>query len=86
MSDSLAKFAASLGASVMKSKSKMKIETQDYSYSCGDGCCYNYGTILFIDGKQIENREFSSSGDAYEYVLTEILGYEVDYMEGDHEE
>lgn len=62
----------------------MKIETQDWSYTCGDGCCYNYGTTLYIDGNEIEDRTFSSSGDAYEYVLTEILGFEVDTIEPSH--
>lgn len=64
----------------------MKIETQDYSYSCGDGCCFNYGTILFIDGVQLDGMEFTGSADAFEYVLTQILGHEVDCLDGDHEE
>lgn len=64
----------------------MLIETQDYQYSCGDGCCLNWGTILFIDGKRVEGREFSGSSDAYEYVLTVLLGHDVDYMEGDFDE
>ena len=63
----------------------MKIETQDWSNTCGDGCCYNYGTTLYIDGKEIEERTFSSCGDAYEYVLTELLGIEVDVMQSNHE-
>jgi len=63
----------------------VKIETQDWSYTCGDGCCYNYGTTLYIDEKEIEDRTFSSCGDAYEYVLTELLKCEVDVMQSDHE-
>jgi hypothetical protein len=64
----------------------MKIETKEWDYTCGDGCCYNWGVSLFIDGKQIEDREFSDVASAYEYVLVEILGNEVDYIEKEYEE
>jgi alanyl-tRNA synthetase len=58
----------------------MKIETKDYYWECGDGCCSEYGTILFIDGKEIEDRRFGDTRDAYLYVLEEMLGHEVDYI------
>ena len=64
----------------------MKIETEDYVWECGDGCCTQYGTYLYIDGKKLEDREFSSSGDAYLYVLQEMLGHEVDYIYNEDEE
>ena len=64
----------------------MKIETQDYVWECGDGCCTQYGTYLYIDGKLLEDREFSSSGDAYLYVLQELLGHEVDELYEDEDE
>jgi hypothetical protein len=63
----------------------MKIETKDYFYECGDGCCTQYGTMLYIDGKLLEGREFFSSGDAYQYVLEEMLGHQVDYIYEDEE-
>lgn len=63
----------------------MKIETEDYVWECGDGCCTQYGTYLYIDGKKLEDREFSSSGDAYLYVLQEMLGHEVDYIYNEDE-
>ena len=63
----------------------MKIETEDYVWECGDGCCTQYGTYLYIDGKKLEDREFSSSGDAYLYILQEMLGHEVDYIYEDEE-
>lgn len=64
----------------------MKIQTKDYFWECGDGCCTQYGTYLYIDGKLLEDREFSSSGDAYLYILQEVLGHEIDELyEGEHE-
>ena len=32
----------------------MKIETKEYEWSCGDDCCYEWGTILYLDGKEVE--------------------------------
>lgn len=64
----------------------MKIETEEYMWECGDGCCTQYGTYLYIDGKKLEDREFSSSGDAYLYVLEEMLGHEVDFIYNEDEE
>lgn len=63
----------------------MKIQTKDYFWECGDGCCTQYGTYLYIDGKLLEDREFSSSGDAYLYILQEVLGHEIDKLYEDEE-
>lgn len=30
-----------------------EIEYKDWEYTCGDGCCYEYGTNVFINGYQI---------------------------------
>jgi hypothetical protein len=56
----------------------MKIVTKDYHWECGDGCCTEWGTILFVDGKEVEDRRFMVAEDAYRYVLEELLGHEVD--------
>ena len=58
----------------------MKIVTKDYHWECGDGCCKEWGTILYIDGKKIEDRQFMDSEDAYRYVLEELLNHEVDMI------
>jgi hypothetical protein len=59
----------------------MKIETKEYFYQCGEpGCCSEYGVILYINGKQVTDRSFATEGDAYEYVLTNVLGHEVDFI------
>jgi hypothetical protein len=61
----------------------MKLETKEYFYECGDGCCTEYGTILYINGKEVEDRRFGSNTDAYRYVLEEVLGHEVDYIDAE---
>ena len=59
----------------------MKIETKDYYWECGEpGCCSEWGTILYIDGKEVSGRRFGSDSDAYIYILEELLGHEVDYI------
>lgn len=58
----------------------MKIETQEYFWECGDGCCTQWSTLLRIDGCLVEDREFTSTGDAYRYVLETVLGHEVDEL------
>jgi hypothetical protein len=65
----------------------MKIETKDYYWECGEpGCCSEYGTILYIDGKQVTDRSFSSECDAYRYILEELLGHEIGYIDDEEEE
>ena len=63
----------------------MKIETKDYHWECGDGCCSEFGTILYIDGKQVEDHKFTDAADAYYYVLEKLLGHEVDFINEDEE-
>jgi hypothetical protein len=64
----------------------MKIETKDYYWECGEpGCCSEWGTILYIDGKEVSDRRFSSDSDAYRYVLEEILNHEVDCIYDDEQ-
>lgn len=58
----------------------MKIVTKDYHWECGDGCCEEWGTILYIDGKEVEDRRFMDAEDAYRYVLEELLNHEVDMI------
>jgi len=57
----------------------MKIEAKEYYYSHSCGCCSDWGVTLFIDGKEVEDRTFTSVADAYEYTLEKILGHTVEY-------
>ncbi len=34
-------------------KQKLEINLNEYGYSCGDGCCYNYGTITTVNGVEL---------------------------------
>jgi len=64
----------------------VKIKLEEWQYQCGDGCCDNYGTYLYVNGKKLEhpNPEIYDNGylgqdvsTALEAVLKE-LGYEVE--------
>ena len=55
----------------------MRIETEEMLWECGDKCCTEYGTVLYIDGRQVEDCEFSNEAQALRYVLEEVLGHEV---------
>lgn len=57
----------------------MKIEAKERYYDRSCGCCSDWGVTLVIDGKEVEDRTFSSATEAYEYVLEEILGHTVKY-------
>jgi len=64
----------------------MKIVTKDYYWTCGAGCCTEWGTILYIDGKEVEDRRFMDAGDAYRYILEELQGHDVDCIYEDEPE
>lgn len=54
----------------------MKITLKEWSHECGDGCCYDWGVTLTVDGI-IVDQDFSSEAAALTHVL-ETLGHEVD--------
>jgi hypothetical protein len=57
---------------------EIRIELKSWDYTCGDGCCYEWGTSCKIDGVEIDNIPFSNANDvanALQVVLTH-LGYE----------
>lgn len=58
----------------------MQIKTKEYHYTCGEpSCCDEWGVILYVDGAEIEDRRFAT--DAYRYVLEELQGHTVDYID-----
>lgn len=60
----------------MKQKEKLKIELKEYSYSCIDGCCHNYGTIVKVSGHEMPYRNQDT-----ETILRQVLehlGYDVE--------
>lgn len=36
------------------SESVVKVHAEDWHYTCGDGCCDDWGTDIFIDGKKVD--------------------------------
>jgi hypothetical protein len=56
---------------------KLNLRFEDWDYRCGDGCCYEYGTDIFINGKKVDFSGGGSMEQAVEAVLTH-LGYKVE--------
>ena len=57
-------------------KEKLKIILEEYDYECGDGCCSDYGTKVFVNGVEMPYRNQDT-----ETILTQILehlGYTVE--------
>ena len=45
------------------------IRTKDYSYECGDGCCYEQGIDVFVDDERL------CSVPALEYAIEDLFGH-----------
>ena len=58
----------------MKKTDELLIELEDWDSTCGDGCCYNYGINIFINGEQIEDEDGSNPHQLLTAVLNK-LGY-----------
>lgn len=55
---------------------KVNIKLIDWDSECADGCCYDYGVKVFVDGVEVANTD----GDR-EVILIAVLkhlGYEVE--------
>lgn len=63
------------------SDSVLNINLTDYGYSCGDGCCYNYGTVTKVNGVELPCHN-QDVGTILSQVL-EHLGYKVEIEYGD---
>jgi hypothetical protein len=65
---------------------KVKIKLEEWDYTCGDGCCFSYGTKIYLNGKELENPdpEVHDNSDVGSSVITSLLavlkelGYEVE--------
>jgi hypothetical protein len=64
-------------------KKKVKLATQDWSYTCSDGCCYEYGQRLYVNGKELEHVDIHE--DPHEAITKVLkqLGYVVEWEEMD---
>lgn len=55
------------------------IRTKDYSYECGDGCCYEQGIDVFVDDERL------CSVPSLEYAIEDLFehfGIDVDFYHG----
>lgn len=61
----------------------MKLRIYDNSYTCGDGCCYDYWFEAEVDGELLKDGDtviqFRDSCDILSNVLSR-LGVEVEYL------
>lgn len=55
---------------------RLEIKLKDWDYTCGDGCCYLWGTTVTVNGEEL----FSDASTPYSALVTvlEHLGYEVE--------
>jgi hypothetical protein len=66
---------------------KLVIKLEEWDHTCGDGCCYNYGTKILLNGEELEHPESDDIsnlyiGDSVELSLWAVLkklGYEVEF-------
>lgn len=55
----------------------LKITLKDWEYTCGDGCCYDYGQDIYLNGEQLYEQYAEDSENALRAVL-EKLGYKIE--------
>jgi hypothetical protein len=65
---------ASLEDFIDEKDEELLIELEEWDHTCGDGCCYTYGTNIYINGEQIEDKDGTSSHQLLKAVLNK-LGY-----------
>jgi len=64
---------------------ELVIELEDWDYRCGDGCCYEWGVGISINGEDLDSIGFVGSNDVEVGIvrILEYLGinYEIKYKE-----
>lgn len=63
----------------LTSNQSIKIKLHDYSYSCTDGCCTDYGTKVTVNGEELPTTN-QDVATILQSVLTH-LGYDVEVEE-----
>jgi hypothetical protein len=57
-----------------KTEEELLIELEEWNHTCGDGCCFTYGTNIYVNGKQIEDEDGTNPHQLLKAVLNK-LGY-----------
>lgn len=52
-------------------KGNVLLKTEGWEHTCHDGCCYTYGTKVFINNKQVT----SGYANEIDTILEEVLEY-----------
>jgi hypothetical protein len=65
---------------------KVKITLEEWDYTCGDGCCYSYGTKVYLNGKELKHPDPKVDDNSYVgmdvttalLAVLKELGYQVE--------
>ena len=60
----------------MTEPKEITITLNHWDYECSDGCCYDYGTELYVNGEMITTQADHNLEDTLWNLLTH-LGYKV---------
>ena len=52
---------------------EINVTLRNWDYTCSDGCCYDYGVELIINGKAVDEETSSYMGDNVKRSLVEVL-------------
>lgn len=63
------------------SNKELNIKIEEYGYSCGYGCCYNYGTVTTVN--DVELPCHNQDTETIVKQILEHLGYKVNFIEND---
>jgi hypothetical protein len=55
---------------------ELNITLKSWDYTCGDGCCYDYGLDIYVNGEKLDESNADDSENALKAVL-EHLGYKI---------
>ena len=61
---------------VERPKENVLLKIEEWEHTCHDGCCYTYGTKIFINNKQVTSGYANEIGTILEEVL-QYLDYDV---------
>jgi len=65
----------------------LKIKLEDWDSKCSDGCCFDYGTKIYLNDKELEHPNEKIKDNSYVgsdtqtaiHAILKELGYEVEF-------
>ncbi len=60
----------------------MIVKLVEWDYECGDGCCYNWGVSMHLDGVKVEE-DFTSEEAALKWLIQKHFHLHVVFEEYD---